>query len=60
LSEQQRTDDTVQSTVRRQVRRLRLWCKMAGLRSCQMKLPLQIASSNVDAAHRHLGIYVAE
>ena len=33
---------------------------MPGLRSGQMKLPLQIGSNNVDVAHRHLGIDVPE
>jgi hypothetical protein len=33
---------------------------MPGLRSRQMKLPLQIGSSNVDVAHRHLGIDMPE
>lgn len=33
---------------------------MAGVRSGQMKLALQIGSSHVDIAHRHLGIDVPE
>ena len=60
LSEQQRIDDTVQTAARREVRSFRLRREMPGLRSGQMKLPLQIGSSNVDVAHRHLGIDVAE
>src|SRR5436853_1791240 len=47
LSEQQGIDDTVQTAPRRGVRSFRLWRKMPGLRSGQMKLPLQIGSSNV-------------
>ena len=34
--------------------------QMAGLRSGQMELPLQIGSDYVDVAHRHLGIDVSE
>jgi hypothetical protein len=34
--------------------------KVPGFRSGQMKLPLQIGASNVDVAHRHLVINVAE
>src|SRR5437868_10585763 len=60
LSEQQRIDYTVQATTRRGVRGFRLRCEMPGLRSGQMKLPLQIGSNNVDVAHRHLGIEVPE
>src|ERR1700724_4664422 len=44
LSEQERIDDTVQTAARRQVRGFRLRREMPGLRSGQMKLPLQIAS----------------
>jgi ABC-type lipoprotein release transport system permease subunit len=33
---------------------------MTGLRSGQMKLPLQIAAGNIDVAHRHLGINMPE
>jgi hypothetical protein len=55
LSEQQRIDDTIQSAARREGRCFRLRREMPGLRSGQMKLSLQIASSNVDVAHRHLG-----
>src|SRR6266545_5397633 len=58
LSEQQRIDDTVQTTARREVRGFRLRRAMPRLRSGQMKLPLQIGSNNVDVAHRHLGIDV--
>src|SRR6266436_2804875 len=60
LSEQQGIDDTVQTAARRGVRSFRLRRKMPGLRSGQMKLPLQIGSGNVDVAHGHLGINVPE
>jgi hypothetical protein len=60
LSEQQRIDDTVQAAAWREARRFRLRREMPGLRSGQMELPLQIISSNVDVAHRHLGINVSE
>jgi spore coat protein A len=60
LGEQQRIDDTVQTTARRNVRGFGLRREVPGLRSGQMKLSLQIGSNNVDIAHRHLGIDVAE
>ena len=60
LGKQQRIDDTVQTSARREVRRFRLRCEMPRLRSGEMKLPLQIGSSNVDIAHRHLRIDVPE
>src|SRR5207244_1402338 len=60
LSEQQRIDDTVQAAARREARGFRSRREMPRLRSGQMKLPLQIASSNVNVAHRHLGIDVPE
>jgi hypothetical protein len=60
LSEQQRIDDTVQATARRETRGFRLRREMPRLRPGQMKFPLQIASTNVDVAHRHLGIDVPE
>ena len=60
LSEQQRVDYTVETTARRGDRSFRLRRKVPGLGSGQMKLALQIVSSNVDVAHRHLGINVPE
>ena len=60
LSEQQRIDDTVQAAARRAGRGFRLRREMPRLRSGQMKFPLQIASNNVNVAHRHLGIDVPE
>jgi hypothetical protein len=58
LGEQQRIDDTVQTAARREARGFGLRREMPRLRSGQMKLPLQIGSSNIDVAHRHLGIDV--
>ena len=46
LSEQQRIDDTAETGARREARTFRLRREMPRLRSSQMKLPLQIASSN--------------
>ncbi len=60
LGEQQRIDDTVQTAARRGARSFRLRREMPGLRSGQMEPPLQIGSSDVDVAHRHLGINVPE
>ena len=60
LSEQQRIDDTVQTTARRNVRGFGLRREVPGLRSGQMKLSLQIGSNDIDIAHRHLGIDVPE
>ena len=60
LSEHQRIDDTVQATARRETRGFRLRREMPRLRPGQMKLPVQIASSNINVAHRHLGIDVPE
>ena len=60
LGEQKGIDDTVQTGARREARGFRLRREMPGLRSGQMELPLQIGSSNVDVAHRHLGINVPE
>jgi hypothetical protein len=60
LGEQQRIDDPVQTTAWRNVRGFGWWREVPGLRSGQMKLSLQIGSNNVDVAHRHLGIDVAE
>ena len=52
LNEQQRIDDTVQTTARRDVRGFGLRREVPGLRSGQMKLSLQIGSNDVDVAHR--------
>ncbi len=60
LSEQQRVDDTVETGAQREARGFRLWCEMPGLRSGQMKLPLQIGSSDVDVAYGHFGIDVSQ
>ena len=60
LSEQERIDDTVQTAARREARGFRLRREMPGLRSGQMKLPLQIAANNIDVADRHLGIDMPE
>ena len=60
LGEQQRIDHTVQTGAQRAAGSFRLRCEMPGLGPGQMKLPLQVGSSNVDIAHRHLGVDVTE
>jgi hypothetical protein len=60
LGEQQRIDDAGQTAARRRIRGFWLRRKMPGLRSGEMKFPLQIGSGDIDVTHRHLGIDVAE
>ena len=60
LSEQQGVDDTIQAGTRRDYGRFRLRRQMPGLGTGQMKLALQIGAGDLDVAHRHLRVDVAE
>ena len=60
LSEQQGIHDAVETAARRETGSFRLRREVPRLRSSQMKFSLQIGTNNVDVAHRHLGINVAE